>query len=156
MNLNLINLNDVSVLIKIYFLIVYSFILNALDYADIPYKTFAVLCILMTTDIITGIYKGFVLKELSSSPITTGILKKAGLLIAIYMIFLGVTIVPEFGFIGNLFIGMFVLAELISITGNISAANQKQRVSEHDALVQVTEVLKDLFKKRGKIDDANN
>lgn len=151
-----LNLNDVSVLIKIYFLIVYSFILNALDYADIPYKTFSVLCILMTTDIVTGIYKGFVLKELSSSPITTGILKKAGLLIAIYMIFLGVTIVPEFGFIGNLFIGMFVLAELISIIGNISAANQKQRVSEHDALVQVTEVLKDLFKKRGKVDDGDN
>lgn len=155
MNLNYY-LNDISILLKIYFLVVYSFILNALDYAEIPYKTFAVLCILMTTDIMTGIYKGYILKELSSSPITTGILKKAGLLIAIYMIFLGVTVVPEFGFVGNLFIGMFVLAELISIIGNISAANQKQRVSEHDALVQVSDVLKDLFKKRSKTDDGNN
>lgn len=155
MNLNYY-LNDISILLKIYFLVVYSFILSALDYAEIPHKTFAVLCILMTTDIMTGIYKGYILRELSSSPITTGILKKAGLLIAIYMIFLGVTVVPEFGFVGNLFIGMFVLAELISIIGNISAVNQKQRVSEHDALVQVSEVLKDLFKKRGKTDDGNN
>lgn len=151
--MNMQNLNDISVLLKIYFSIFYSYILISLDYAGIPEKTFIVLCILMTVDIVTGIWKGYILKELSSSPITTGIIKKSGLLIALYMIFLGVSVVSELNFIGNLFVGMFILAELISIVGNIVAIREKYKVSEHDALLQVSEVLKDLFKKKGKTDD---
>ena len=151
--MNIQNLNDISVLLKIYFSIFYSYILISLDYAGIPEKTFIVLCILMTVDIVTGIYKGYILKELSSSPITTGLIKKSGLLIALYMIFLGVSVVPELNFIGNLFVGMFILAELISIVGNIVAIREKYKISEHDALLQVSEVLKDLFKKKGKTDD---
>lgn len=151
--MNIQNLNDISVLLKIYFSIFYSYILISLDYAGIPEKTFVVLCILMTVDIFTGIWKGYILKELSSSPITTGIIKKSGLLIALYMIFLGVSVVSELNFIGNLFVGLFVLAELISIVGNIVAIREKYKISEHDALIQVSEVLKDLFKKKGKIDD---
>ncbi|KLD96663.1 phage holin family protein, partial [Aliarcobacter butzleri] len=147
---------DISVLLKIYFSIFYSYILISLDYAGIPEKTFVVMIILMTVDIVTGIWKGYILKELSSSPITTGIIKKSGLLIALYMIFLGVSVVPELNFIGNLFVGMFILAELISIVGNIVAIREKYKISEHDALLQVSEVLKDLFKKKGKIDDGNN
>lgn len=150
------NLNDISVLLKIYFSIFYSYILISLDYAGIPEKTFVVMIILMTVDTFTGIWKGYILKELSSSPITTGIIKKSGLLIALYMIFLGNSIVPELGFIANLFVGLFVLAELISIVGNIVAIREKYKISEHDALLQVSEVLKDLFKKKGKIDDGNN
>lgn len=146
-------INDISVLLKIYFSIFYSYILISLDYAGIPEKTFVVLCILMTVDIFTGIWKGYILKELSSSPITTGIIKKSGLLIALYMIFLGVSVVPELNFIGNLFVGMFILAELISIVGNIVAIREKYKISEHDALLQASEVLKDLFKKKGKTDD---
>lgn len=146
-------INDISVLLKIYFSIFYSYILISLDYAGISEKTFVVLCILMTVDIFTGIWKGYILKELSSSPITTGIIKKSGLLIALYMIFLGVSVVPELNFIGNLFVGMFILAELISIVGNIVAIREKYKISEHDALLQVSEVLKDLFKKKGKTDD---
>ncbi|PUE66767.1 phage holin family protein [Arcobacter lacus] len=148
--MNMQNINDISVLLKIYFSIFYSYILISLDYAGIPEKTFVVLCILMTVDIFTGIWKGYILKELSSSPITTGIIKKSGLLIALYMIFLGVSVVSELNFIGNLFVGMFILAELISIVGNIVAIREKYKISEHDALLQVSEVLKDLFKKRGK------
>ncbi|MFW2606258.1 phage holin family protein [Aliarcobacter butzleri] len=151
--MNIQNLNDITVLLKIYFSIFYSYILISLDYAGIPEKTFVVLCILMTVDIFTGIWKGYILKELSSSPITTGIIKKSGLLIALYMIFLGVSVVPELNFIGNLFVGMFILAELISIVGNIVAIREKYKISEHDALLQVSEVLKDLFKKKGKTDD---
>ncbi|RBQ30684.1 hypothetical protein CRU92_10950 [Arcobacter sp. FW59] len=143
------NLNDLSVLLKIYFSIFYSYILISLDYAGIPHKTFFVLCTLMTVDIFTGIYKGYILKELSSSPITTGIIKKSGLLIALYMIFLGVSVVPELNFIGNLFVGMFILAELISIVGNIVVIREKYKISEHDALIKISEVLKDLFKKKG-------
>lgn len=154
--MNIQNLNDISVLLKIYFSIFYSYILISLDYAGIPEKTFIVLCILMTVDIFTGIWKGYILKELSSSPITTGLIKKSGLLIALYMIFLGVSVVSELNFIGNLFVGLFVLAELISIVGNIVAIREKYKISEHDALLQVSEVLKDLFKKKGKIDDGNN
>ncbi|MFW0714201.1 phage holin family protein [Aliarcobacter butzleri] len=154
--MNMQNINDISVLLKIYFSIFYSYILISLDYAGIPEKTFVVLCILMTVDIFTGIWKGYILKELSSSPITTGIIKKSGLLIALYMIFLGVSVVPELNFIGNLFVGMFILAELISIVGNIVAIREKYKVSEHDALIQVSEILKDLFKKKGKVDDGNN
>lgn len=154
--MNIQNLNDISVLLKIYFSIFYSYILISLDYAGIPEKTFVVLCILMTVDIFTGIWKGYILKELSSSPITTGLIKKSGLLIALYMIFLGVSVMPELNFIGNLFVGMFILAELISIVGNIVAIREKYKISEHDALIQVSEVLKDLFKKKGKIDDGNN
>ncbi|MCT7596437.1 phage holin family protein [Aliarcobacter butzleri] len=154
--MNIQNINDISVLLKIYFSIFYSYILISLDYAGIPEKTFVVLCILMTVDTLTGIWKGYILKELSSSPITTGIIKKSGLLIALYMIFLGVSVVPELNFIGNLFVGLFVLAELISIVGNIVAIREKYKISEHDALIQVSEVLKDLFKKKGKIDDGNN
>ncbi|MFW2307551.1 phage holin family protein [Aliarcobacter butzleri] len=150
------NLNDISVLLKIYFSIFYSYILISLDYAGIPEKTFVVMIILMTVDTLTGIWKGYILKELSSSPITTGILRKSGILIALYMIFLGNSIVPELGFIANLFVGLFVLAELISIVGNIVAIREKYKISEHDALIQVSEVLKDLFKKKGKIDDGNN
>ena len=146
-------IDDISVLLKIYFSIFYSYILISLDYAGIPEKTFVVLCILMTVDIFTGIWKGYILKELSSSPITTGLIKKSGLLIALYMIFLGVSVVPELNFIGNLFVGMFILAELISIVGNIVAIREKYKISEHDALLQVSEVLKDLFKKKGKTDD---
>ncbi|MFW2611413.1 phage holin family protein [Aliarcobacter butzleri] len=149
-------INDISVLLKIYFSIFYSYLLISLDYAGIPEKTFVVMIILMTVDIVTGIWKGYILKELSSSPITTGIIKKSGLLIALYMIFLGVSVVPELNFIGNLFVGMFILAELISIVGNIVAIREKYKISEHDALLQVSEVLKDLFKKKGKIDDGNN
>ena len=149
-------IDDISVLLKIYFSIFYSYILISLDYAGIPEKTFVVLCILMTVDIFTGIWKGYILKELSSSPITTGIIKKSGLLIALYMIFLGVSVVSELNFIGNLFVGLFVLAELISIVGNIVAIREKYKVSEHDALIQVSEILKDLFKKKGKVDDGNN
>ncbi|MCT7908806.1 phage holin family protein [Arcobacter lacus] len=151
--MNIQNLNDISVLLKIYFSIFYSYILISLDYAGIPEKTFVVMIILMTVDIFTGIWKGYILKELSSSPITTGIIKKSGLLIALYMIFLGVSVVPELNFIGNLFVGMFILAELISIVGNIVAIREKYKISEHDALIQVSEVLKDLFKKKGKTDD---
>ena len=151
--MNMQNINDISVLLKIYFSIFYSYILISLDYAGIPEKTFVVLCILMTVDIFTGIWKGYILKELSSSPITTGIIKKSGLLIALYMIFLGVSVVSELNFIGNLFVGMFILAELISIVGNIVAIREKYKISEHDALLQVSEVLKDLFKKKGKTDD---
>ncbi|MCT7552000.1 phage holin family protein [Aliarcobacter butzleri] len=151
--MNMQNINDISVLLKIYFSIFYSYILISLDYAGIPEKTFVVLCILMTVDIFTGIWKGYILKELSSSPITTGIIKKSGLLIALYMIFLGVSVVSELNFIGNLFVGMFILAELISIVGNIVAIREKYKISEHDALIQVSEVLKDLFKKKGKTDD---
>ena len=151
--MNIQNLNDISVLLKIYFSIFYSYILISLDYAGIPEKTFIVLCILMTVDIFTGIWKGYILKELSSSPITTGIIKKSGLLIALYMIFLGVSVIAELNFIGNLFVGMFILAELISIVGNIVAIREKYKISEHDALLQVSVVLKDLFKKKGKIDD---
>ncbi|MFX4154219.1 phage holin family protein [Aliarcobacter butzleri] len=151
--MNIQNINDISILLKIYFSIFYSYILISLDYAGIPEKTFVVLCILMTVDIFTGIWKGYILKELSSSPITTGIIKKSGLLIALYMIFLGVSVVPELNFIGNLFVGMFILAELISIVGNIVAIREKYKISEHDALLQVSEVLKDLFKKKGKTDD---
>lgn len=147
------NINDISVLLKIYFSIFYSYILISLDYAGIPEKTFIVLCILMTVDIFTGIWKGYILKELSSSPITTGLIKKSGLLIALYMIFLGVSVVSELNFIGNLFVGLFVLAELISIVGNIVAIREKYKISEHDALLQVSEVLKELFKKKGKTDD---
>ncbi|MEV9642935.1 phage holin family protein [Aliarcobacter butzleri] len=154
--MNMQNLNDISVLLKIYFSIFYSYILISLDYAGIPEKTFVVMIILMTVDTFTGIWKGYILKELSSSPITTGIIKKSGLLIALYMIFLGNSIVPELGFIANLFVGLFVLAELISIVGNIVAIREKYKISEHDALLQVSEVLKDLFKKKGKIDDGNN
>ncbi|MFW2600146.1 phage holin family protein [Aliarcobacter butzleri] len=150
------NLNDISVLLKIYFSIFYSYILISLDYAGIPEKTFVVMIILMTVDTLTGIWKGYILKELSSSPITTGILRKSGILIALYMIFLGNSIVPELGFIANLFVGLFVLAELISIVGNIVAIRERYKISEHDALIQVSEVLKDLFKKKGKIDDGNN
>ncbi|MCG3690147.1 phage holin family protein [Aliarcobacter butzleri] len=150
------NINDISVLLKIYFSIFYSYILITLDYAGIPEKTFVVMIILMTVDTLTGIWKGYILKELSSSPITTGILRKSGILIALYMIFLGNSIVPELGFIANLFVGLFVLAELISIVGNIVAIREKYKISEHDALIQVSEVLKDLFKKKGKIDDGNN
>ncbi|MFY4862421.1 phage holin family protein [Aliarcobacter butzleri] len=151
--MNIQNLNDISVLLKIYFSIFYSYILISLDYAGIPEKTFVVMIILMTVDTLTGIWKGYILKELSSSPITTGIIKKSGLLIALYMIFLGVSVVPELNFIGNLFVGMFILAELISIVGNIVAIREKYKISEHDALLQVSEVLKDLFKKKGKTDD---
>ncbi|WP_151950360.1 phage holin family protein [Aliarcobacter butzleri] len=154
--MNMQNINDISVLLKIYFSIFYSYILISLDYAGIPEKTFVVMIILMTVDTFTGIWKGYILKELSSSPITTGIIKKSGLLIALYMIFLGNSIVPELGFIANLFVGLFVLAELISIVGNIVAIREKYKISEHDALLQVSEVLKDLFKKKGKIDDGNN
>lgn len=154
--MNMQNINDISVLLKIYFSIFYSYILISLDYAGIPEKTFVVMIILMTVDIVTGIWKGYMLKELSSSPITTGIIKKSGLLIALYMIFLGVSVVPELNFIGNLFVGMFILAELISIVGNIVAIREKYKISEHDALLQVSEVLKDLFQKNGKIDDGNN
>lgn len=154
--MNMQNINDISVLLKIYFSIFYSYILISLDYAGIPEKTFVVMIILMTVDTLTGIWKGYILKELSSSPITTGIIKKSGLLIALYMIFLGVSVVPELNFIGNLFVGMFILAELISIVGNIVAIREKYKISEHDALLQVSEVLKDLFKKKGKIDDGNN
>ena len=154
--MNMQNINDISVLLKIYFSIFYSYILISLDYAGIPEKTFVVMIILMTVDTLTGIWKGYILKELSSSPITTGILRKSGILIALYMIFLGNSIVPELGFIANLFVGLFVLAELISIVGNIVAIREKYKVSEHDALIQVSEVLKDLFKKKGKIDDGNN
>ncbi|MCT7637086.1 phage holin family protein [Aliarcobacter butzleri] len=154
--MNIQNLNDISVLLKIYFSIFYSYILISLDYAGIPEKTFVVMIILMTVDTLTGIWKGYILKELSSSPITTGIIKKSGLLIALYMIFLGVSVVPELNFIGNLFVGMFILAELISIVGNIVAIREKYKISEHDALLQVSEVLKDLFKKKGKTDDGNN
>ena len=150
------NINDISVLLKIYFSIFYSYLLISLDYAGIPEKTFVVMIILMTVDTLTGIWKGYILKELSSSPITTGILRKSGILIALYMIFLGNSIVPELGFIANLFVGLFVLAELISIVGNIVAIREKYKISEHDALLQVSEVLKDLFKKKGKIDDGNN
>lgn len=150
------NINDISVLLKIYFSIFYSYLLISLDYAGIPEKTFVVMIILMTVDTLTGIWKGYILKELSSSPITTGILRKSGILIALYMIFLGNSIVPELGFIANLFVGLFVLAELISIVGNIVAIREKYKISEHDALIQVSEVLKDLFKKKGKIDDGNN
>lgn len=150
------NINDISVLLKIYFSIFYSYILISLDYAGIPEKTFVVMIILMTVDTLTGIWKGYILKELSSSPITTGILRKSGILIALYMIFLGNSIAPELGFIANLFVGLFVLAELISIVGNIVAIREKYKISEHDALIQVSEVLKDLFKKKGKIDDGNN
>ncbi|MCG3698782.1 phage holin family protein [Aliarcobacter butzleri] len=148
--MNMQNINDISVLLKIYFSIFYSYILISLDYAGIPEKTFVVLCILMTVDIFTGIWKGYILKELSSSPITTGLIKKSGLLIALYMIFLGVSVVSELNFIGNLFVGLFVLAELISIVGNIVAIREKYKISEHDALLQVSEVLKDLFKKKGE------
>lgn len=151
--MNMQNINDISVLLKIYFSIFYSYILISLDYAGIPEKTFVVMIILMTVDTLTGIWKGYILKELSSSPITTGIIKKSGLLIALYMIFLGVSVVPELNFIGNLFVGMFILAELISIVGNIVAIREKYKISEHDALLQVSEVLKDLFKKKGKTDD---
>lgn len=151
--MNIQNLNDISVLLKIYFSIFYSYILISLDYAGIPEKTFVVLCILMTVDIFTGIWKGYILKELSSSPIITGLIKKSGLLIALYMIFLGVSVIAELNFIGDLFVGMFILAELISIVGNIVAIREKYKISEHDALLQVSEVLKDLFKKKGKIDD---
>ncbi|WP_323586002.1 phage holin family protein [Aliarcobacter butzleri] len=151
--MNIQNLNDITVLLKIYFSIFYSYILISLDYAGIPEKTFVVLCILMTVDIFTGIWKGYILKELSSSPITTGLIKKSGLLIALYMIFLGVSVIAELNFIGNLFVGMFILAELISIVGNIVAIREKYKISEHDALLQVSEVLKDLFKKKGKTDD---
>ncbi|MCG3706374.1 phage holin family protein [Aliarcobacter butzleri] len=154
--MNMQNLNDISVLLKIYFSIFYSYLLISLDYAGIPEKTFVVMIILMTVDTLTGIWKGYILKELSSSPITTGILRKSGILIALYMIFLGNSIVPELGFIANLFVGLFVLAELISIVGNIVAIREKYKISEHDALLQVSEVLKDLFKKKGKIDDGNN
>ncbi|RZV13633.1 hypothetical protein D3M61_07060 [Aliarcobacter butzleri] len=154
--MNIQNINDISVLLKIYFSIFYSYILISLDYAGIPEKTFVVMIILMTVDTLTGIWKGYILKELSSSPITTGIIKKSGLLIALYMIFLGVSVVSELNFIGNLFVGLFVLAELISIVGNIVAIREKYKISEHDALIQVSEVLKDLFKKKGKIDDGNN
>lgn len=154
--MNMQNINDISVLLKIYFSIFYSYILISLDYAGIPEKTFVVMIILMTVDTLTGIWKGYILKELSSSPITTGIIKKSGLLIALYMIFLGVSVVSELNFIGNLFVGLFVLAELISIIGNIVAIREKYKISEHDALLQVSEVLKDLFKKKGKIDDGNN
>ena len=149
-------IDDISVLLKIYFSIFYSYILISLDYAGIPEKTFVVLCILMTVDIFTGIWKCSILTELSSSPITTGIIKKSGLLIALYMIFLGVSVISELNFIGNLFVGLFVLAELISIVGNIVAIREKYKVSEHDALIQVSEILKDLFKKKGKVDDGNN
>ena len=151
--MNMQNINDISVLLKIYFSIFYSYILISLDYAGIPEKTFVVMIILMTVDTLTGIWKGYILKELSSSPITTGILRKSGILIALYMIFLGNSIVPELGFIANLFVGLFVLAELISIVGNIVAIREKYKISEHDALLQVSEVLKDLFKKKGKTDD---
>ncbi|MDN5061377.1 phage holin family protein [Aliarcobacter butzleri] len=154
--MNMQNLNDISVLLKIYFSIFYSYLLISLDYAGIPEKTFIVMIILMTVDTLTGIWKGYILKELSSSPITTGILRKSGILIALYMIFLGNSIVPELGFIANLFVGLFVLAELISIVGNIVAIREKYKISEHDALIQVSEVLKDLFKKKGKIDDGSN
>ncbi|MFW2306500.1 phage holin family protein [Aliarcobacter butzleri] len=154
--MNIQNLNDISVLLKIYFSIFYSYILISLDYAGIPEKTFVVMIILMTVDTLTGIWKGYILKELSSSPITTGILRKSGILIALYMIFLGNSIVPELGFIANLFVGLFVLAELISIVGNIVAIREKYKISEHDALIQVSEILKDLFKKKGKVDDGNN
>ncbi|MDN5077659.1 phage holin family protein [Aliarcobacter butzleri] len=154
--MNMQNINDISVLLKIYFSIFYSYILISLDYAGIPEKTFVVMIILMTVDTLTGIWKGYILKELSSSPITTGILRKSGILIALYMIFLGNSIVPELGFIANLFVGLFVLAELISIVGNIVAIREKYKISEHDALIQVSEILKDLFKKKGKVDDGNN
>lgn len=154
--MNIQYINDISVLLKIYFSIFYSYLLISLDYAGIPEKTFVVMIILMTVDTFTGIWKGYILKELSSSPITTGILRKSGILIALYMIFLGNSIVPELGFIANLFVGLFVLAELISIVGNIVAIREKYKISEHDALIQVSEVLKDLFKKKGKIDDGNN
>ncbi|WP_418180737.1 phage holin family protein [Aliarcobacter lanthieri] len=151
--MNMQTLNDISVLLKLYFLVFYSYILITLDYAGIPHKTFFVLCILMTVDTLTGIYKGYILKELSSHPITTGIIKKSGLLIALYMIFLGISVVPELSFIANLFVGLFIIAELISIVGNIVVIREKHKVSEHDALLQVSEILKDLFKKKGKLDD---
>lgn len=146
-------INDISLLLKLYFAVFYSCILITLDYAGIPHKTFFVLCILMTADIVTGIYKGYILKELSSSPIMTGIIKKSGLLIALYMVFLGISVMSELSFIASLFVGMFILAELISIIGNIVVIREKSKVSEHDALIQVSEILKDLFKKRGKLDD---
>lgn len=151
--MNIQYINDISILLKLYFAIFYSLLLVTLDYAQIPHKTFFVLCILMTVDILTGIYKGYILKELSSSPIMTGIIKKSGLLIALYMIFLGISVIPDLGFIAALFVGMFVLAELISIVGNIVVIIEKNKVSEHNALIQVSEILKDLFKKRGKLDD---
>ena len=145
-----LNINDLATIVKVYFVVVYSLVIVALDYAEIPHKAFFVLCILMSADIITGIIKGFTLKELSSRPIVTGMLRKTGLLLAIYFIFLGVSVIKEFGFIGNLALGMFILAELISILGNIIAVREKQRISEHDALIVISNVLKDLFQKRGK------
>jgi toxin secretion/phage lysis holin len=143
------NLNDIATLLKIYFIVIYGFIILALDYAEIPHKTFSVLCILMTADIVTGVIKGYVLKELSSRPIITGMLRKTGLLLAIYFIFLGVSVIKEFGFIGNLALGMFILAELISILGNIMAVREKQKISEHDALVSMLDILKKVFKEKG-------
>lgn len=145
-----LNINDLATIIKVYFVVIYSFIILALDYAEIPHKAFFVLCIFVSADIITGIIKGFVLKELSSSPIIRGMLRKSGLLLAIYFIFLGASVVKELGFFGNLALSMFILAELISILGNIIAVRGKQRVSEHDALIVVSNILKDLFQKRGK------
>ena len=145
-----LNINDLATIIKVYFVVVYSLVILALDYAEIPHKAFFVLCIFLSADIITGVIKGFILKELSSRPIVTGMLRKTGLLLAIYFIFLAASVIKEFGFLGNLALSMFILAELISILGNIIAVREKQRVSEHDALIVVSNILKDLFQKRGK------
>lgn len=142
---------NIAATIKLYFALVYSYLLIALNYAEIPHKAFFVLCILMVADITSGVIKGFVLKELSSRPIVNGMLRKTGLLLAIYFIFLGVSVIPEFAFLGNLALGMFIFAELISILGNIVAVREKQKVSEHDALVKIYNFTVATYEKMGKV-----
>lgn len=146
------NIQDIATTIKLYFMIFYSFIIILLDYAEMPHKVFFVLCIFMIGDIVTGIARAFVLKELSSRLIVLGMLRKIALIVAIYLLFLASSIITEFGLIANIAVGIFISAELISIFENLISLQQKERVSEHDALVKITEMLKEFFIKKGKIE----
>jgi len=125
----------------------------SLDYAGIPHNTFHVITVLMCADIVLGIMKGYVLREISSRPIITGITRKSLLLVALYMVCLGITVIPELGFVSRLFVGMVILAELISITRSTISIREKYKVSEHDALIKASEMLITLFERKGKIDD---
>lgn len=78
-----------------------------------------ILTVMMVLDIITGLIKGTMLKELKSRKMTNGLFRKAGFLILIVMasmldLFVGA---PVFR---NMVVGFLIINEAVSITENLT------------------------------------
>lgn len=129
-------------------------IIGICAYLGIDYMIFALYTVLMFIDFFTGVVKGVVHKDLSSTKAISWFASKFFMILLILAV--GITCkILHFEFMAHILSGLFsilALAELYSIIGNIYEVKTGKKVKEFDAVSMVVSKLLTIIKNKLETD----